>query len=142
MSDLNQSKYKTSRSSLDLPNFTSGSSKFSQIAAPLTSMLKTSSIKSAKPRKSVVGVGGGGRNKVEPVGKHKVDRVDRVDDSAITSMLKTSTSTNASASAAKIVVEFNGFDASGGAGGKSVKKLSKSRKSSKSPESLKGLKNL
>ena len=45
----------------------------SRIAAPLTSMLKTSSTKSAKPRKGVVGVGGGGRNRAEPVGKHEVD---------------------------------------------------------------------
>ena len=42
-------------------------------AAPLTSMLKTSSTKSAGPRKGVVGVGGGGRNRAGPVGKHKVD---------------------------------------------------------------------
>ena len=36
-------------------------------------MLKTSSTKSAKPRKGVVGVVGGGRNRAEPVSKHKVD---------------------------------------------------------------------
>ena len=36
-------------------------------------MLKTSSIKSAEPRKGVVGVGGGGRNRVEPVGKYELD---------------------------------------------------------------------
>ena len=80
MPDLNQSQYKTSRSSLDLPNFTSGLSKFSRIATPLTSMLKTLSIKSAERRMDVVGVGGGSRNRAEPVGKHKVDGVDRVDD--------------------------------------------------------------
>ena len=34
---------------------------FSRIAAPLTSMLKTSSTESAEPRKGVVGVGGGSR---------------------------------------------------------------------------------
>ena len=43
-------------------------------------MLKTSSIKSAEPRQGVVGVGGGGRNRAEPIGKHKVDGVDGVDD--------------------------------------------------------------
>ena len=73
---LDQSQYQTSRSSLDLPNFTGGSSKFSRIVAPLTSMLKTSSIKSAEPKKGIVGVGDGGKNKTEPVGKHKVDGVD------------------------------------------------------------------
>ena len=55
----------------------------SRIAAPLTLMLKTSSTESAKPRKGVVGVGGGGRNRAEPVGKHEVDGdegVDRSDD--------------------------------------------------------------
>ena len=39
-------------------------------------MLKTSSTESAEPRKGVVGVGGGGRNRAEPVGKHEVDGVD------------------------------------------------------------------
>ena len=39
-------------------------------------MLKTSSTESAKPKKSVVGFGGDGRNRVEPVGKHEVDGVD------------------------------------------------------------------
>ena len=48
----------------------------SRIAAPLTSMLKTSSTESAEPRKGVVGVGGGGRNRAEPVGKHEIDGVD------------------------------------------------------------------
>ena len=75
-----QSQYETSRSSIDLPNFIGGSPKCSRIAAPLTSMLKTSSTESAEPRKGVVGVGGGSRNRAEPVGKHKVDGVDRVDD--------------------------------------------------------------
>ena len=70
---LNQSQYEISRSSLDSSNFTSGSSKFSQIAAPLTSILKTSSTESAKPKKGVVGVGGGSKNRTEPVGKHEVD---------------------------------------------------------------------
>ena len=36
-------------------------------------MLKTSSIESTEPRKGVVGVGGGGSNKTEPVGKHELD---------------------------------------------------------------------
>ena len=39
-------------------------------------MLKTSSTKSAEPRKGIVEVGGGGRNRVEPVGKHEVDGID------------------------------------------------------------------
>ena len=39
-------------------------------------MLKTSSTKSAEPKKGVVGIGGGGRNRAEPVGKHEVDGVD------------------------------------------------------------------
>ena len=34
-------------------------------------MLKTSSTESAEPRKDVVRVGGGGRNRARPVGKHK-----------------------------------------------------------------------
>ena len=50
-----------------------GSSKFSQIAAPLTLMLKTSSTDSAELKKGVVGVGGSGRNRTEPVGKHEGD---------------------------------------------------------------------
>ena len=39
-------------------------------------MLKTSSTKSAESKKSIIGVGGDGRNKAEPVGKYKVDGVD------------------------------------------------------------------
>ena len=39
-------------------------------------MLETSSTESAEPRKGVVGVGGGGRNRAEPVGKYEVDGVD------------------------------------------------------------------
>ena len=35
-------------------------------------MLKTSSINSAEPRKSVVGVASGGSNKAEQVGKYEV----------------------------------------------------------------------
>ena len=48
--------------------------KYSQIAAPLTSMLKTSNTESAEPR-CVIGVGGGGRKRAEPVGKYEVDEV-------------------------------------------------------------------
>ena len=70
---LNQSQYETSRSSLDLPTSTGSSSKFSRIAAPLISMLKTFSTKPAKPRKDVVGVGGGGRNRAKSVGKDEVN---------------------------------------------------------------------
>ena len=47
----------------------------SRITAPLTSMLKTLSTKSAEPRKGIVGVGGGGRNRAEPVGKYESDGV-------------------------------------------------------------------
>ena len=39
-------------------------------------MLKTSSTKLAEPRKGVVGVSGGGRNRAEQVSKHEVDEVD------------------------------------------------------------------
>ena len=39
-------------------------------------MLKTSSIKSAEPRKGEFGVGDGGRNRAEPVGKDEFDKVD------------------------------------------------------------------
>ena len=45
----------------------------------------------------------------------------------LTSMLRTSSSTDSSTSTAQIVVEFVGVDAGGG-GGKSVEKWSKSRK--------------
>ena len=48
----------------------------SWISAPLTLILKSSSTKSAELRKSVLGVGGDGRNGSEPVGKHEVDGVD------------------------------------------------------------------
>ena len=36
-------------------------------------MLKTSITESVEPKKSVVKVGGGGRNIAEPIDKHKVD---------------------------------------------------------------------
>ena len=39
-------------------------------------MLKTSNTKSAEPRKDIVGVGGGGKNRAEPIGKHEIDKVD------------------------------------------------------------------
>ena len=45
----------------------------SRIAAPLTSMLKTLNTESAEPRKGVVRVGGGGKNRAEPVGKDESD---------------------------------------------------------------------
>ena len=48
----------------------------SRIAAPLTLMLKTSSTKSAEPKKGIVGVDGDGRKRAEPVGKHESDSVD------------------------------------------------------------------
>ena len=129
-----QSQYETSGSSLDLPNFIGGSPKYSRIAAPLTSMLKTSSTKSAKPRKGVVGVGGGGRNRAEPVGKHELDGSDdggHVDGGSrngdsdrnssdapklmcppapCTSRLRTSASTDSSINATKIVVDFDRVD--------------------------------
>ena len=66
----------------------------------------------------------------------------RVDDGAINSMLKTSSSTDSLASAAQILIESDRVDAGGSGGGKSVKKLLKSRKSSKSPKSLKSLESL
>ena len=48
----------------------------SQIAVPLTSMLKTLSTKSIEPKKDVVGVGGDDKNRAELVGKHEVDMID------------------------------------------------------------------
>ena len=102
------------------------------MAAPLTSMLKTSSTESAEPRKGVVGVGDGGRNRAEPVGKHKLDGSDdgghfdggscngdsdRNSSDApklvclpapCTSRLRTSASTDSSINATKIVVDFDG----------------------------------
>ena len=39
-------------------------------------MLKTSSVDSTEPRKGVVGVGGDGKNRAEPVNKHEVDGSD------------------------------------------------------------------
>ena len=48
----------------------------------------------------------------------------------LTSMLKTSSSTNSSTSAAQIVIEFDGVDAGGGAGGKSGESCQKVKESS------------
>ena len=45
----------------------------SRIPAPLISMLKTLSTESAEPKKGVVGIDGGGRNRAEPVGKYEID---------------------------------------------------------------------
>ena len=53
----------------------------SRIAVPLTSKLKTSSTESTKPRKGVVGIGSGGKNRAEPVDKDEVDGSD--DDSHV-----------------------------------------------------------
>ena len=61
---------------MDSPNFIGSSPKCSQIAAPLTSMLKPSSTELAEPRKGVAGVSGGGRNIAEPVDKHESDGSD------------------------------------------------------------------
>ena len=49
-----------------------------------------------------------------------------VDGDAITSILRLSSSTDSSASAAQIMVESDGLDAGGGGGSKSVKKSLKS----------------
>ena len=76
-------------------------------------MLKTSSTESAEPRKGVVGVGGGGRNKAESVGKHEVDAGD---DGTITSMLRMSLSTDSSTRTTQIVAEYDGVDDSGRSG--------------------------
>ena len=46
------------------------------IAAPLTLKLKTSSTKSIKPRKRIVGIDDSSKNRAEPVGKHEVDGSD------------------------------------------------------------------
>ena len=116
-------------------------------------MLKTLSTESAEPRKGIAGVGGGGKSRAEPLGKHDVDGVDdgggRSGDfdrkfhprlqyiaAPFTSMLKTSSSTNPSTSETQIAVEYDEVDG----GGKSVKKSSKSRQ--KVEESSKGPKNL
>ena len=92
-------------------------------------MLKTSSTNSIEPRKGVVGVGGGGRNRAEPVNKHEGDGSDdggHVDGgscsgdydrnssdapklicppASLISRLRTSSSTDSSTSTAQIVVK-------------------------------------
>ena len=92
----------------------------SRIVAPLTLKLKTSSTESTKPRKEVVGVDGIGRNRAEPVGKHESDGGDNDGGGRsgdfnrnslnapkliclpvpLTSILRTSSSTDSSTSAA------------------------------------------
>ena len=91
---------------------------FSQIAVPLTSMLKTSGSTESTSRfgKSGVGVGGDGSND----GGH--------DTGTTSSMLRTSSLTDSSTSATQITVEYDGVD---GGGGKWVEESSKSRKTSK-----------
>ena len=84
-------------------------------------MLKTSSTESAEPRKVEVGVGGSGRNRAKPVGKHELDGGDNdggghsgnsnknslnapklmCPPALLTSMLRTSSSTDSSTSAAQ-----------------------------------------
>ena len=59
----------------------------------------------------------------------------------LTSILKTSSSTDSSTSAAQIMVEFDEVDADGGASGKLIKKLSKVKESSWSPKASKVWKN-
>ena len=56
----------------------------------------------------------------------------------LTLVLGRSSSTDSSARATPIVVEFDGVDAGGGSGGKLVKSCQKVKKSSKSPKNLKG----
>ena len=77
------SQYETFKSSLDLPNFTGGLSKFSRIAVLLTSILKTSGSteSTTRPGKGDLGVAGNGG-----------------DDGATTSMFRMSSSTDSSAS--------------------------------------------
>ena len=196
----------------------------SRITAPLTSMLKTSNTKLVEPTKVVVGVGGSGRNRAKPVGKHKSDNIDgdggcngdfdmtfqvtrwrsrhcssktmvvfdRVSKAdhekpipvaldwgstllvevsiptgrsslprvrqvqpccadiqvfmgcaqPLTSMLRTSSSTDSSTSAAQIVVEFDKVDVVVVLLASWLKSRQKVGESSKSPKSFKGLKNL
>ena len=101
-------------------------------------MLKTSSTESAEPKKGVVGVGGGGRNRAEPVGKHEPDGSDdggHVDGGSrngdsdrnssdapklmctpapCTPRLRMSVSTDSSINTTKIVVDFDGVNARNG----------------------------
>ena len=139
-------RYETSRYFLDLPTFTSGLSK----GAPLTLILKTSgSTKStSRPGKGGVGVGGdaGDNGGHDDCGSRSSDSNRNSSDvpksmcppTSLTSMLKTSLSIDSLASAAQIVVEFDGVDAGGGGNGKSVEKLVE--KSSKSQRIVKSWK--
>lgn len=123
--NLNQSQYKTSRSSLNLPNFTGGSSKFSQIATPSTLILKTlGSIEfTTRPRKSKVGVGGNGSdNGGHSDGGNCSSNSNRnLFDSpksmylfaSLITKLRTSASINSSASTTQIVVVFDGVHRNG-----------------------------
>ena len=118
-------------------------------------MLETSGSteSTTRPGKGRVGVDGNGSNDSGHVdgGSRSSDSDKNSSDApklmcsptSLISRLRTSISTDSSASAAQIVVEFDGVDRSkSGAVGKSVEKLSKIEKSSKSPKSHKGLKNL
>ena len=58
----------------------------------------------------------------------------------LTLVLRTSLLTDSSASAAQIVVEFDGVDTGGGGGGKSIKKVVKKSKNRQKLKNLKGLK--
>ena len=91
---------------------------FSQIAALLTSILKTSRITKSTTRPGKGGVGVGGDSGDD--GGH--------DNGATFSMLRTSSSTNSSTSTTQITVEYDGVDVGDG---KWVKESSKSRKTSK-----------
>ena len=93
-------------------------------------MLKTSSTESAEPSKGVVRVGGSGRNRAEPVGKHELDGGNndnggRSGDSnrnssnalklicllaPLTLMLRTNSSIDSSTSAAQIGIDYGGVD--------------------------------
>ena len=94
-------------------------------------MLKNLGTKSVEPKKGVVGVGSSGKNRAEPVSKHKVDGdEDGVCNSdsdkcssdmpkliclpvPLTVMLKTSLSLDSSTSTAQIVIEYNKVSAGG-----------------------------
>ena len=93
-------------------------------------MLKTSSTKSAEPKNSVVKIGIGGRNRAEPVGKHKLDGGDNNGGSCsgnsngnllnapklvcpfapFTSMLRTNLLTDSLTSTAQIGIDYDRVD--------------------------------
>ena len=96
-------------------------------------MLKISNTKSVEPKKDIVGVGNGGRNRAEPIGKHKFDGNDSGSCSEnsnskyssdvpklmyppapLTLMLKTSSLTNSSTKTTQIVVKYDRVDDNGG----------------------------